>query len=259
MQRSSDNIRIVAYNFLCGGSRRRSGHWARLARSLDPELVLAQECREPADAPDERFRPTRSDALLWEPIAGRSWGSGLLSRASALTPLTVPDFGGWVVGAELPSSRLANGRPLRVFSVHVPVGAHGYVRTVHEILDRIAPLGAGADLVLGGDFNVAVGYRLAREKRRISRGEIVLLGRLSNELGLASCWQAAHPDRPLAQTLRWTADRLTPYHCDGIFVPASWLPRLVSCRVVRGSRWDTLSDHNPVVAEFARFPEAEAR
>jgi endonuclease/exonuclease/phosphatase family metal-dependent hydrolase len=145
-----------------------------------------------------------------------------------------------------------------VFSVHVPTGAHGYVRTVHEILDRIAPLGAGADLVLGGDFNVAVGYRLAREKRRISRGEHALLDRLSDDFGLVSCWQAAHPSRPLAQTLRWTADRLTPYHCDGIFVPTSWLPRLVSCRVVRGSRWDALSDHNPVVAEFERCRKGDA-
>jgi len=25
---------------------------------------------------------------------------------------------------------------------------------------------------------------------------------------------------------------------------------LISCRVVRGSRWKQLSDHNPVVAEF---------
>jgi hypothetical protein len=37
---------------------------------------------------------------------------------------------------------------------------------------------------------------------------------------------------------------------DGIFVPRAWLPRLKSCRVVHGSRWSQLSDHNPVVADF---------
>jgi hypothetical protein len=84
----------------------------------------------------------------------------------------------------------------------------------------------------------------------VTRRERGVLDRLVHEFGLVSCWQAAHPNQPLAQTLRWSADRQAPYHCDGIFVPSSWLDRLVSCRVIRGSRWNTLSDHNPVVAEF---------
>jgi endonuclease/exonuclease/phosphatase family metal-dependent hydrolase len=127
---------------------------------------------------------------------------------------------------------------------------------MHEILDRIAPLGEDADLVLGGDFNVVVGFRHAREKLKVSRGERAILERLAQEFKLVSCWQAAHPNRPLAQTLRWSADRSAPYHCDGIFVPNSWLDRLVSCRVVRGSRWNALSDHNPVVAEFRVVKQA---
>jgi endonuclease/exonuclease/phosphatase family metal-dependent hydrolase len=130
------------------------------------------------------------------------------------------------------------------------VGERGYIRTLHEILDRIAVASVGADLVLGGDFNVVVGYRLPRERLTVSRGERGILDRLMREFGLVSCWQAAHPNRPLAQTLRWSADRHAPYHCDGIFVSSSWLDRLISCRVVRGSRWNALSDHNPVVAEF---------
>jgi endonuclease/exonuclease/phosphatase family metal-dependent hydrolase len=50
--------------------------------------------------------------------------------------------------------------------------------------------------------------------------------------------------------LRWSGNPSAPYHCDGIFVPRSWLPRLKTCRVVRGTRWTRLSDHNPVVADF---------
>ena len=50
-----------------------------------------------------------------------------------------------------------------------------------------------------------------------------------------SCWQAANPGGPLAQTLRWSANREAPYHCDGIFVPSAVGARLVACRVVRGS------------------------
>jgi hypothetical protein len=242
--------RVVSYNFLSGGSRRRGGHWSRLTRALAPEIVLAQECRPPADCPGEAFRPGPSESLLWQPVTGRRWGSALLCRAGSVTPIPVPGFAGWVVGGEVHPSGWTNRRPLRVFSIHGPPGERGYVRTLHEILDRIAQFSAGADLVLGGDFNVVVGYRRPGEKLRVSRGERGILARLSEEFALVSCWQAAHPDRPLAQTLRWSANPGVPYHCDGIFVPASWLDRLVSCRVVRGSRWSVLSDHNPVVAEF---------
>lgn len=240
----------MAYNFLSGGSRRRGGHWSRLTRALAPELVLAQECRLPADCADEPYRPGPLETLLWQPVAGRRWGSALLCRAGSVTPLPVPDFAGWVVGGEVHLPGAANGRPLRIFSIHGPPGERGYVRTLHEILDRIAPFRAGADLILGGDFNVVVGYRRPGEKLPVSRGERGILERLSQEFALVSCWQAAHPNRPLAQTLRWSANPVAPYHCDGIFVPASWIDRLVSCRVVRGSRWNALSDHNPVMAEF---------
>jgi endonuclease/exonuclease/phosphatase family metal-dependent hydrolase len=155
-----------------------------------------------------------------------------------------------VVGAELASAPWAAGRPLRLFSIHCPAGKHGYVRTLHRILDGIARLGPGTEVILGGDFNVAVGHRQPGEALRITRGERALLDRLALEFGLVSAWQAAHPGRPLAQTLRWSADRAAPYHCDGIFVPAAWRARLRACRVVTGTRWRRLSDHNPVLAEF---------
>jgi len=125
---------------------------------------------------------------------------------------------------------------------------------MHRILDEIAAVAAGSDLILAGDFNVVVGYRLAHEPIQVTRGERLLLERLVEELGLISCWQTANPGRRLAQTLRWSANRAMPYHCDGIFVPSSWRDRLVSCRVVRGSRWNAMSDHNPVIAEFRAGP-----
>ena len=137
-----------------------------------------------------------------------------------------------------------------MFSVHGPAGEHGYIRTMQVILDRLARLRGNADLVLGGDFNVAVGYRRPEDKIKFLRGERELLDRLAGEFDLVSCWQAANPGRRLAQTLRWMGNPRAPYHCDGIFVPRSWLPRLTAARVVQGSRWRQLSDHNPVLAEF---------
>jgi exonuclease III len=244
------SLRVVAYNFLSGGSPMRTGHWSRIRTRLAPDIVLAQECRAPQDSPGERFRAGALDTLLWSPAAPRRWGSAVLLRGHRATSLPIPEFAGWVVGAELSGPSWSAERPLRLFSIHCPAGTRGYIRTMHEILDRIAPLRAGADLILGGDFNVVVGHRQPHERIRMSRGEREILDRLSSEFDLITCWQAANPGRPLAQTLRWSADRLAPYHCDGIFVPSAWAARLVSCRVIRGPRWAGLSDHNPVVAEF---------
>ena len=251
MSGAARSLRVVAYNFLSGGSAARAGHWSRLQR-LTPDIVLAQECRLPQDAPGERFRPRDGDTLMWTAVAARRWGSAIFLRQIMATPLPVRGFGGWVVGAEIAGPNGPGDRPLRVFSVHCPVGERGYVRTLHVILDRIARVRSGADLILGGDFNVVVGLRQPGERLTVSRGEREILERLALEFDLISCWQACHPSRPLAQTLRWSADRIAPYHCDGIFVPSAWSPRLSACRVVRGSRWAGLSDHNPVLAEFTR-------
>jgi endonuclease/exonuclease/phosphatase family metal-dependent hydrolase len=125
---------------------------------------------------------------------------------------------------------------------------------MHEILDRIARLKGSAELILGGDFNVVVGYRPATDRLAFRRSRRDLLDRFGGEFDMVSCWQTANPGRPLAQTLRWSANPTTPYHCDGIFVPRAWLSRLMSCRVVRGSRWTQLSDHNPVFAELDACP-----
>ena len=176
----------------------------------------------------------------------------MLVRGLRATPLRIPGFAGWVVGAELSGPGWAPARPLRVFSIHCPVGERGYIRTLHQILDRIARLASGADLLLGGDFNVVVGHRQPNERIRMSRGEREILDRLSAEFGLISCWQAAHPGA------RARADPSMVRRPRGALPlrrhlrAAAWSARLVSCRVVTGSRWAALSDHNPVLAEFTR-------
>src|SRR5262245_11426676 len=48
-------MKIVTYNFLRAGSLKRCGHWSRVIRNLNPDLVLAQECRPPESSPGERF------------------------------------------------------------------------------------------------------------------------------------------------------------------------------------------------------------
>ncbi|HUP88905.1 MAG TPA: endonuclease/exonuclease/phosphatase family protein [Longimicrobiales bacterium] len=231
-------MRIATYNFLSGGSARRSGHWSTINRTLRPDILLAQECKKP----DRRsFRHTQ-----WIQASERRWGTALVAKQTELRPIAIDGFNGWITGGEFKLRR----KLIRIFSIHAPAGKRGYVHTVHQMIDKLAPLARDADLVLGGDFNVAVGFRAPHESVRMSKAERDLMQRFVAELKLIPCWQTANPGVDLAQTLRWTGNRAAPYHCDGIFVPRSWKKRLRSCVVHAGGQWDSLSDHNPVVADF---------
>jgi endonuclease/exonuclease/phosphatase family metal-dependent hydrolase len=244
-------LRMVAYNFLAGGSAKRAGQWSRVVRALGADVVFGQECRPPDACPGERFRVGAGDALAWAAARPPRWGTGLFVRGARLRAISVPGFDGWVVGGEVTGYGWP-ARRLLAFSVHGPAGERGYVKTMHEIIDRLVRIRRDTDLVLGGDFNVVTGYRDERDPRTMSRGERELLDRMGAELDLLPAWQTANPGRRLAQTLRWVTNPTTPYHCDGVFIPRTWGTRLLSCRVVRGSRWDALSDHSPVVAEVLR-------
>jgi endonuclease/exonuclease/phosphatase family metal-dependent hydrolase len=157
----------------------------------------------------------------------------------------MPEFEGYVVGVELSQSALAASthQTWRIFCLHVPAP---YKKTVNQILDAIANLSEDHPLILGGDFNLTTGIRHISEQSQDHNPW--LLERLRKEFNLLSCWQAANPNRDLPQTLRWSGDKTVPYHCDGIFVPAVWYQYLDTCHVLSGPVWDSLSDHNPVVA-----------
>lgn len=137
-------------------------------------------------------------------------------------------------------------RRLRIFSIHAP---EPYKSSVNRILDWISSLPDDADVIIGGDFNLTVGVRHSSEGRKDD--DLWLLERLRKEFGLMSCWQAANPNRDLPQTLRWSKNKVTSYHCDGIFVPSSWYRYLDQCEVLASPEWESMSDHNPVVATFA--------
>ncbi len=141
--------------------------------------------------------------------------------------------------------------PWHVYSVHVPARRRSYVREANAMLDGIAAQSAGTKLVLGGDFNLTVAHRAPGEERTNSRGEQRFLERTETEVGLVNAWRALHPGVPLSQTLRWTRDPVTPYHCDEILVPARWARSIRSAEVHGGEPWERLSDHNPISVEVA--------
>jgi endonuclease/exonuclease/phosphatase family metal-dependent hydrolase len=155
------------------------------------------------------------------------------------------------VGAEIPNLPWAeSGHPLRVFSVHVPSGPGSYVGQADRILDAIAGLPGPADVLLAGDFNLTVSRGESGLPRRENPAVLRLLDRLQDQFGLVSAWEAANPGSLLPQTLRWARDPTAPYHCDGIFMPRSWVHRLARVSVVAGDAWSVRSDHNPVLVEL---------
>lgn len=245
---------MVAYNVGQGG-RRDPAVWSHILQLLAPDLLFVQEARNPSHSWQAALPGTSPETCLWQ-AASRYWGTGLWVRTGRLTPLPVPEaYAGRVIAAIVEDVTWPSigQSPVVAMSIHAPTArGSSYIKEVGRILDYAREKAGGLPLVLGGDFNVAVALRQPDHPLYNSPGERALLARLSEELGLVPCWQAAHPHEPPARTLRWMRrlDSL-PYHCDGLFVPAAWAPTLHSCEVLEDEQWCALSDHNPVVATFA--------
>lgn len=250
---------IATYNLRAGGRAGQHTHWQRLLDAFHPDLLLLQETLDPSRYLSAEVLERHHEHILWQPLPGRRWGSAILSSGGSVRAIAVPGFEGQVVGAEIADTPWcrATGRPLRVFSLHVPAP---YKRPMGAILDYLATLSDTHDLILGGDFNLATGLRHRLEPLRSDPPW--LLQRLRREFNLLSCWQTVHPNRDLAQTLRWSGNPAAPYHCDGVFVPAAWYRHLDDCEVIAGPEWDPLSDHNPVVVSLGEgtlLPTARPR
>lgn len=242
-------MRVATYNILKGGTRRV--HWVRMVEGHGVDLLLVQESYPHHEYLPPRSYPDAGGRSVWEMVKRNGWGSAVFSRTGSVRQVAVPGFAGWVVGAEITGASWQAGfaDPLLAFSVHAPSEGETYHKQVNRLLDAIRQVARGRDVVIGGDFNLTVSHRtgLGRPARK---QDLAIQARLADEFGLVNCWQAANPDQPPHQTLRWTGDRTIPYHCDGIFVPKAWEGRLRSCVVLAGEEWDRLSDHNPVIARF---------
>jgi endonuclease/exonuclease/phosphatase family metal-dependent hydrolase len=242
-------MKIATYNLLKGGRQRV--HWVKMIEGYEVDLLLVQESYAHHEHLSPLAYPAARSHAVWQMVEQNGWGSAIFSGGGSVKPVAVPGFSGWVVGAKISGASWQAGLadPLLAFSVHAPSRGESYWKQVNRLLDKIKKVAGRREVVLGGDFNITVSNWCGSD-RPVSRQELAIQARLADEFGLLNCWQEANPDRPLQQTLRWTGDRTTPYHCDGIFVPLSWKERLESCAVLSGDEWDRLSDHNPVVAQF---------
>lgn len=246
---TSPSFTFATYNLRKGGSDRN--HWSTLLDHHGVDLLLVQESYSPDEHLPPLLNPKARSQAAWEPIPGHGYGSGVFAANGTVSKVPIPDFEGWVVGAEIQG---LDGLPaqtdsIMAFSIHARKEGGSYVTAVGMVLDLIKSLSAGKEVVIGGDFNMTVSERHESEKPT-AREDMVIQARLRDEFGLMNCWQEAHPNTPLHQTLRWTGDREYPYHCDGLFVPVAWKEHLCSCDVLNDAEWTERSDHNPVIARF---------
>ncbi|MEM9486060.1 MAG: endonuclease/exonuclease/phosphatase family protein [Cyanobacteria bacterium P01_F01_bin.116] len=246
-------MKIATYNLRFGGKAGNRIHWQKVFDEINPDILLLQETLSPREYLPEDIYQACQCQIHWVPVNQRRWGSAVYVRRGQITPLEpLSDvFLGWVVGIKVTDvgKPMERGQSLYIYSVHGPSLKSSYVKQVNLILDKIRhQLPAGAAVIIGGDFNLSLGFRHTSEE--LQQNHPKLMRRFQREFGLINCWQMANPNQDLPQTLRWSNNKTTPYHCDGIFAPASWYPYLESAEVITGDDWNSLSDHNPVAVLF---------
>lgn len=237
------SVRVATFNMRSGGS---VNHWSAILEAADPDILLVQESKDPAVLSQDLLEPLDLRGAIWQPVKHGLWGSAAFVRGHELDPVTVPGFEGWVVGGRLQF----DDSVLHVYSVHLPPEAGSYVRAANSMLDALRPLVDGGSVLLAGDWNLTVSKRDPEDERSHSAGELELLARLRDEFRLLPAWRAVHPTGPLPQTLRWMREPTTPYHCDGVFLPAAFTLGVDAVSVLAGDPWQQLSDHNPVVLSW---------
>ncbi|MFO1064945.1 MAG: hypothetical protein U0892_13860 [Pirellulales bacterium] len=135
------------------------------------------------------------------------WVGGVQStRLGVRRPETdffVPGFIGWVVGAEIHDATWQPNQtdPLMVFSIHAPSRSESYyAKQVNKLLDEIARIANGREIILGGDFNLTIGHSVASE-RPVSKQDMAIQNDWLEEFGLINCWQFTNPDKPYCRRL----------------------------------------------------------
>ena len=243
-------MRLVTYNLRYGGVRGEGNHWQQLFRDFLPDIVFAQESLAPREyfSPEE-FGEFRS--CLYKAVPHGKWGSAMLSKALDIEAVDVAGFDGWVVGGKIRDFPVYGlPRSVTAFSLHAP-SPGPYQPSIEKILDAIAQVWDGSELIIAGDFNLTTALRhTSEEKGPNTKGERRILTRMRKEFGLVNGWQLLHPNENLPQTLRWARDPVPPYHCDGIFIDQRLIRALSDVRVEGTGPWATLSDHNPIIASF---------
>ncbi len=105
-------------------------------------------------------------------------------------------YEGWVEGGRWSLPSVGGTARMYVFSVHTPTGRGSYEKetlTILAVLRDLVP--PGSEVLIGGDFNLkSFGKRTQGQALASTSVEPQVLDS-GADMGLVSCWPAAHPYR----------------------------------------------------------------
>ncbi len=216
-----------------------------------PDFICAQESLHPSEYfAAEDF--AKFKGCIHANVHHGRWGSAILSRTHALEAVTLglPEFDGWVVGAMVHDLVVGGvSQSVLILCIHAP-SPGPYEPRVGRMLDVLAQNWGNVPVILAGDFNITTAMRQPNEELKNTAGEVRILNKMKNELGMENAWQYLHPNHALPQTLRWSSKPELPYHCDGIFLSKALLPHLAGAEIINHGIWPSMSDHNPIVVSL---------
>ena len=127
---------------------------------------------------------------------------------------------------------------------------HQYIQGLDVALSKYARFLKAAPSVVVGDFNGNAIWDNPRRPTDFSR----VASRLKDQFGLVSAYHArsgeAFGSESQATYYFWRR-RTRPFHLDYCFVPTHWAEDLVKVSILDAPPWDALSDHRPLVVDFA--------
>lgn len=228
-------MRLVSWN-VCDGFERKFGHLER----LKPDIAVLQEVR-----PSCLAYAGLSDRSLWTGDEGQKG-------------LAVVPYGDW---------RLVPGPVSIAERWFIPLIAHNGNQTVNLVavwvdsskecapptlraVEQLKDFIAGAPTLIAGDFNHCVA--MDRRKGPGRRFSDVLS--MFESVGLASAWHGFTGEKhgaETAATLYWTWNADRKFHIDFVFHTASLSVKDVSIGAYETYVPTKISDHVPVVVDFA--------
>ena len=231
-------LRICTWN--CNGAlRRRLGQ----VDSMDADILIIQECEDPARSPDPAYRSWAGGNYAWIGDSA-SKGLGVFPRRNLANSSL-----GWDHRARFFLPRAVQGVPVCAVWAHRATGkGRNYIGQISQALDSHADWLDDPACIFAGDFNSSAVW----DGPRKSWGHTPTMQRLA-ALGLQSAYHRhhnvahgdeRHPSFFLQRNLA------KPYHLDYILTGKAW--RIGALRIGAPAEWLAYSDHMPLLAELVR-------
>lgn len=232
-------MKVLSWNIDC--KTEQDSVWRYILDENKPDFALLQECRYPGKVFEAQ------NNLILNIIGGtRNWGSGIYSKTQKINEIfETSEYRGWVTLGETVSTI----NHTLLVSLHAKLAGVPYVVPyLQKLLGSLRPLFKEYEnIIIAGDFNAARLYDDVYPQFPAHTKHKLLFEWIEKDLGLVDCHFKLNGKE--IQTMRGKSRN--PYQNDHIFVSKHLSQRLISCKVLANKEIIKLSDHNPIVAEFA--------